>query len=91
MPKAIITKPTLCNKITLACNFYHFRLGYVEPNVTVTINPSTHTIMDLVMFAIALARALMYFVTVTPATLKTRMPITVNIARPSSIGFAANY
>ena len=58
----------------LNCNFSHLKLGWFFPAVTVIIIPTIHTNILLVKFAIALAKALIYLVTVTPEILNNKIP-----------------
>lgn len=55
------------------------------------ISPNIQTMMLFVMLAIALARALIYLVTLTPATLNMNMPKITIIPRPIRDGFYLNW
>lgn len=73
---------------------YHWKFGLVLPAVTVIIMPIAHTITVRVTSPIDLAKALMYFVTVTPQMLNVaieKIPKITKNNKPPLAPISAKY
>lgn len=87
-PPTNITKPTNSTKIAPAFTSYHFKFGRVAPAVTVTIIPIAQTKTVRVTSPIERAKALMYFVTVTPQMLNVAIEKIPKITKKSNAPLA---
>jgi hypothetical protein len=70
---------------------YHLKFGRLTPAVTVMMIPTAQTITVRVTSAIERAKALIYFVTVTPQILNVAMENIPNITKNNNPPFAPIY
>lgn len=87
-PVTNIKNPNNYTKMAPALTNYHWKFGRVAPADTVIIIPIAQTITVRVTSPIDRAKALMYFVTVTPQMLKVAIEKIPNITKNNNPPFA---
>lgn len=89
LPDTKITKPNNYTKIAPALTNYHWKFGRVAPKVIVMMIPIAQTITVRVTSPIERAKALMYFVTVTPQMLNVAIEKIPKITKNNKTPFDA--